>query len=149
PHCLPLHDREPAGGEAPRLQRGAAVGLPEPFLAISGELPLGREGGPVGVAAETGDLVVVEDISQHPAWEPFGETALTAGVQSAWAAPIIGSKGVLGVLSGYAGVVGRPQADQLELVSLYAGHAAAAIERERLLAEITRRNRILEALRTV
>jgi signal transduction histidine kinase/ABC-type multidrug transport system ATPase subunit len=147
--CLHLLDRESAGGEAPRLQRGAAVGLPEPFLAINGELPLGREGGLVGLAAETGDLVVVEDIGQHPAREPFGEAAVAAGVQSAWAAPIVGSKGVLGVLSGYAGVVGRPQADQLELVSLYAGHAAAAIERGRLLAEITRRNRILEALRTV
>jgi signal transduction histidine kinase/ABC-type multidrug transport system ATPase subunit len=149
--CLHLLDREDAGagGEGPRLQRGAAVGLPEAFLAINGELPLGRAGGLVGVAAETGDLVVVEDVGHHPDWEPIGEAAVAAGVQSAWAAPIIGGKGVLGVLSGYAGVVGRPPADQLELVSLYAGHAAAAIERGRLLAEITRRNRILEALRTV
>jgi signal transduction histidine kinase len=54
---------------------------------------------------------------------------------------------VLGAISGYSDTVGRPQADQLELVSLYASHAAAAIDRGRLLAEATRRNRVLETLR--
>ena len=34
-------------------------------------------------------------------------------------------------------------------MSLYASHAAAAIERERLLADATRRNRLLETLRGV
>ncbi len=45
--------------------------------------------------------------------------------------------------------MGRPQADHLELVSLYASHAAAAIEREHLLADVNRRNRTLETLRGV
>jgi signal transduction histidine kinase len=61
----------------------------------------------------------------------------------------VGSAGVLGTISGYAETVGRPQADQLELVSLYASYAAAAIEREHLLADATRRNRVLETLRGV
>jgi signal transduction histidine kinase len=71
------------------------------------------------------------------------------GVVAAWATPITGGNGVLGVVSGYAVAPGRLQADQLELLSLYAGHAAAAIERERLMAEVSRRNRILETLRGV
>ncbi len=45
--------------------------------------------------------------------------------------------------------MGRPQLDQMELVGLYASHVAAAIERERLLTEATRRNRVLETLRGV
>jgi len=147
--CLHLLDPEPAGGEGPVLQRSAAVGLPEALRAVTTELPPGRAGGPVGLAAETGQVVVVEDIRLDPAWAPFLEPAASAGLGSCWAAPITGSQGVLGVLSGYAGAVGRPPADQLELVSLYTGHAAAAIERGRLLAEVTRRNRILEALRAV
>ena len=55
--------------------------------------------------------------------------------------------GVLGVMSGFSIAQGRLQADQLELLSLYAGHAAAAIEREHLMDEVSRRNRILETLR--
>ena len=42
---------------------------------------------------------------------------------------------------------GRPQPAALELVALYTNLAAAAIGRERLLGEVTRRNRILEAMR--
>ena len=42
-----------------------------------------------------------------------------------------------------------PAADQLELIALYANHAAASIERERLFAEAQRRNRVLEAIRAV
>jgi signal transduction histidine kinase/ABC-type multidrug transport system ATPase subunit len=147
--CLHLLDPEPSGGEGPVLQRSAAVGLPEAVLAVTTELPPGRGGGPVGLAAESGDVVVVEDTRFDSAWAPFLEPVAAAGLGSCWAAPIAGRQGVLGVLSGYAGAVGRPPPDQLELVSLYTGHAAAAIERGRLLAELTRRNRILEALRTV
>ena len=56
---------------------------------------------------------------------------------------------MLGVISGWSPTQGRLQTEQLELVSLYAGHAAGAIERERLLDEVSRRNRILETLRGV
>ena len=37
----------------------------------------------------------------------------------------------------------------MELVSLYAGYAAGAIERDRLFAEVTARNRVLETIREV
>jgi signal transduction histidine kinase/ABC-type multidrug transport system ATPase subunit len=147
--CLHLLDREPGEGKDPVLHRSAAVGLPAALLAVNGHLPVGRRGGPVGLAAETEDLVVVEDARADPVWEPYGVETVAAGVKSAWAAPIVGSRGVLGVLSGYTAAPGRPQADQLELVSLYASHAAAAIERSRLFGEVTRRNRVLESLRAV
>jgi signal transduction histidine kinase len=81
--------------------------------------------------------------------DPATRAAQAAGLQSAWAAPIVGNDGLLGVLSGYSRSAGRPTPDQLELVAAYAAHAAAAIERGRLLSEVTRRNRILENLRTV
>jgi signal transduction histidine kinase len=71
------------------------------------------------------------------------------GARSCWSAPIVGTQGVLGTFTCFADTVGRPQADHLELVSLYASHAAAAIEREHLLADVNRRNRMLETLRGV
>ena len=40
-----------------------------------------------------------------------------------------------------------PQRDELDLVSLYAGYAASAVERDRLLDQVTARNRVLETIR--
>ena len=37
----------------------------------------------------------------------------------------------------------------MDLVSLYAGYAAGAIERDRLFGEVTARNRVLETIREV
>jgi signal transduction histidine kinase len=41
---------------------------------------------------------------------------------------------------------GYPQRDELDLVTLYAVHAASAIERDALLGEVTARNRVLETI---
>jgi signal transduction histidine kinase len=53
----------------------------------------------------------------------------------------------VGTVSGFATSVGRPEPERLELARLYLGYAASAIERERLLSEVSRRNRVLESLR--
>ena len=42
---------------------------------------------------------------------------------------------------------GAPQRDELNLVTVYAGYAASAIERDRLLDQVTTRNRVLETIR--
>jgi len=145
--CLHLLDRAGAGPR--RLRRSADVGLPAALLAVTEDVAVGVGGGLVGTAAESAELVVVEDFRRRTAADGPTRAARAAGLQSAWAAPIVGNAGLLGVLSGYSVSAGRPAADQLELVAAYAAHAAAAIERGRLLGEVTRRNRILENLRTV
>jgi signal transduction histidine kinase/ABC-type multidrug transport system ATPase subunit len=147
--CLHLLDPDVGTGPA-RLRRSADVGLPAVLLAATEELPSGPDGGLVGRAAQAGELVVMEDFRRQAGrLDPATNAALAAGLQSAWAAPIVGNDGLLGVLSGYSRSAGRPTPDQLELVAAYAAHAAAAIERGRLLGEVTRRNRILENLRMV
>ena len=148
---LCLHLLDPGGGTRPaRLRRSADVGLPPALLAATDELPAGPAGGLVGTAAHTAELVVVEDFRRRvDHTDQATRAAQAAGIQSAWAAPIVGNDGLLGVLSGYSRSAGRPTSDQLELVAAYAAHAAAAIERGRLLGEVTRRNRILENLRAV
>jgi signal transduction histidine kinase/ABC-type multidrug transport system ATPase subunit len=141
-----------ADGEAgapPVLVRRAAVGVPAALLARNGRVPIGAVGGLVGLAAERGVNVVTDDVRIDPAWAGARRDAVAAGVLSAWAVPVIGNDGVLGVISAYGTAVGRPQPDQLELVSLYTSLAAAAIERERLLDEVTRRNQVLETLRAM
>jgi signal transduction histidine kinase/ABC-type multidrug transport system ATPase subunit len=143
--CVHLLDES---GEEPRLRPSATVGISAGSHDVLDLLPLGADGGPPGTAAATGTTVVIEDTRRSTMWRPL---RWTGGSQprSSWSVPIVGAAGVLGTISGYADTVGRPQADQLELVSLYASHAAAAIEKERLLADATRRNRMLETLRGV
>ncbi len=139
---------ETDGLPEPTLRRSAAVGLPVHLLDALAELPIGPDGGPPGIAAETGQAVVVEDVRRDQRWARLPGAPL-GGCRSSWSIPIIGTAGVLGTISGYADTVGGPPADRLELGSLYAGYAAAAIEREQLLADATRRNRVLETLRGV
>jgi signal transduction histidine kinase len=134
-------------GPAPVLRRGAAVGLPPALLSAVETLPLDASGAAIGEAARRGALVVCEDLDHDPRWDPLRPAVEEAGVRSAWATPIVGSSGVLGTLSGFARSPGRLSGDRIELLSLYAGHAAAAIEHEQLFAVATRRNRVLESLR--
>jgi signal transduction histidine kinase/ABC-type multidrug transport system ATPase subunit len=127
----------------------AAVGLPSSLIEINQGLPVGAAGGAAGLAAANDEVVVVEDVRTDPLLSKFRPMVMVSGALSAWAAPIVGSGGVIGTVSGYGDTIGRPAEDQLRLVSLYAGHAAAAIERDRLLDEATRRNRVLETIREV
>ena len=143
---LCVHLLETSGDE-PVLRRLAATGLPAELLAVNAALPVGADGGPAGLAAADGAVVVVDDLLTSPAWRAGTAAAAASGVRSAWAAPIVGSGGVLGTVSGYASSPGNPAPERLELATIYLRYAASAIERERLLTEVSRRNRVLESLR--
>lgn len=134
-------------GERPVLRRMAATGLPTALLTVNAALPVGPDGGPAGLAAAGGTVVVVDDLQARSAWQAGTAAAAVAGIRSAWAAPIVGSNGVLGTVSGYAASPGNPAPERLELATIYLSYAASAIERERLLTEVSRRNRVLESLR--
>ncbi len=144
--CVHLLDRAPRG---PLLRRTAAIGVPPALAEDAALVPVGSAGGLVGTAAALGQLVVMDDLSDESSWTGYLEQASAAGVRSAWSAPIVGSTGVLGTITGFSTSAGRLDADRRELVSLYAGHAASAIERERLIEEVSRRNEILESLRAM
>jgi signal transduction histidine kinase/ABC-type multidrug transport system ATPase subunit len=145
--CLHLLEAR-EGDPAPMLRRSAVVGRSTPLLDAEW-LSIGEAGGPPGIAAATGCPVIVEHVRHDPRWAPFRDPTGDPGPRSSWSLPITGSFGLLGTISGFSDTAGRPQPDQLELVSLYASHAAAAIDREHLLAEATKRNRMLETLRGI
>jgi signal transduction histidine kinase/ABC-type multidrug transport system ATPase subunit len=129
--CVHLLD---TSSSPPVLRRSAALSVPEPLLRANQELPVGEDGGSVGLAAATGTVVVIDDVREHPVWARYRDAAKAAGVLSSWAAPIVGRSGVLGTVSGYASTPGRLQQDTLELIRLYTSHASAAIEGEALEA---------------
>ncbi len=111
------------------------------------ELPLGPAGGPVGLAATAQCPIVEEDVQGGAAWTDFAELARSAKVASSWSVPVLGPGGILGVITVFRATAGKPQRDDLDLATLYAGYAASAIERDRLLDEVTSRNRVLETIR--
>jgi signal transduction histidine kinase/ABC-type multidrug transport system ATPase subunit len=127
----------------------AAAGFPPGLLEALATVPVGREGGPMGIVAATGRVVIDEDIEKSPAWAGWAALGKLAGVRSSWSVPLVGPTGLIGVITGCQPFVGRPHRDQMDLVSLYAGYAAGAIERDRLFGEVTSRNRVLETIRVV
>ena len=124
----------------------ASFGLPDPLLSAWSRLPCGPAGGPPGMAAAT-EQPFVDNVRTGAAWAPFSDLARAAKVTSSWSVPVLGPGGLAGVITVFRSVTGQPQRDELDLVTLYAGYAASAIERDRLLDEVTARNRVLETIR--
>jgi signal transduction histidine kinase/ABC-type multidrug transport system ATPase subunit len=129
------------------LACAASLGLPAELQAAWARLPRGPAGGPVARAAAGQSPVIEENAAGRLSWAPFGDLARAAKVAASWSVPVLGPGGPVGVITVLRGTGGRPQRDDLDLVTLYAGYAAGAIERDRLLAEVTSRNRVLETIR--
>ena len=125
----------------------ASLGLPDELLTRWATLPFGAGGGPAGQAASTGRPVIVPDA--RAGWSRFAGLAAATGVASSWSVPVLARDGLTGVITVFRDQAGEPERDQLELVTVYAGYAASAIERDRLLDEVTERNRVLETIREV
>ena len=125
----------------------ASLGLGPSLLAAWSRLPRGPAGGPVGLVAETELPIVEENVHAGAAWARFSEVARLAKVASSWSVPVLGPGGLLGVITVFRAMTGMPRRDDLDLATLYAGYAASAIDRDRLLDEVTARNRSLETIR--
>lgn len=130
------------------LRAEVSLGLPPRLRQTWQRLPVGPGGGATGMAAATGHLVVEPD--PHPgiraASHRVGRLSSTG---TTWAVPVPGPRGPEGVITVLQPGPGPPPRDEVDLVELYAGHVAGALEREHLLAELKGRNRVLESIRDV
>jgi signal transduction histidine kinase/ABC-type multidrug transport system ATPase subunit len=130
------------------LVRAASLGMPDTLLDAWARLPVGAAGGPVGLAAERQVPVIEDNLrTDGGSWRVFGNLARPAKVASSWSVPVLGPGGLLGVITVFRAIPGKPRRDDLDLAALYAGYAASAIERDRLLDQLTERNRLLETIR--
>ncbi len=130
------------------LVRAASLGMPDTLLDAWARLPVGPDGGPVGLAAQRQVPVIEENLrADGGSWQVFGNLARPAKVASSWSVPVLGPGGLLGVITVFRAMPGLPRRDDLDLAALYAGYAASAIERDQLLDEVTARNRLLETIR--
>jgi signal transduction histidine kinase/ABC-type multidrug transport system ATPase subunit len=126
-----------------------SVGLSAAVHDAWRSMPLDVSNGPLAAAAVTGSVVVDADVAVSDEPAPYARMLEDAGIGSWWAVPFSGGSELHGVIGVYRAEIGAPTSDQLDLVNLYAGYAAAALERERLLATLTARNTVLETIRAV
>ena len=137
------------------LQCAASLGFAPGQLDRWARIPFGPAGGPVGMAAADERPFIAENMR---AWRSFRDLAKEINAASAWSVPVrgqgsgtgngaAGGAGLTGVITVFRDEHGSPQRDQLEIVIVYAGYAASAIERDRLLDQVTTRNRVLETIR--
>ena len=130
------------------LASAASFGVPRQLLDAWARLPFGAAGGPVGLAAKRQAPVIEDNLrTDAGSWRHFGDLARSAKVASSWSVPVLGPSGLLGVITVFRAMPGKPGPDDLDLAGLYAGYAASAIERDRLLDQVTARNRLLETIR--
>jgi ABC-type multidrug transport system ATPase subunit/signal transduction histidine kinase len=140
--CIHLIDDDGELGSA------ASFGVPRQLLDAWAQLPFGAAGGPVGLAAQRQAPVIEDNLrTDAGSWRHFGDLARSAKVASSWSVPVLGPGGLLGVITVFRAMAGKPGRDDLDLAALYAGYAANAIERDRLLDQVTARNRLLETIR--
>jgi signal transduction histidine kinase/ABC-type multidrug transport system ATPase subunit len=127
------------------LQCAASLGFAPGQLDRWARIPFGPAGGPVGMAAADERPVIADNVR---AWRSFRDLAKEIKAASAWSVPVRGpGTSLTGVITVFRDEHGSPQRDQLEIVTVYAGYAASAIERDRLLDQVTTRNRVLETIR--
>ncbi|HYB18354.1 MAG TPA: ATP-binding cassette domain-containing protein [Streptosporangiaceae bacterium] len=129
------------------LYCAASLGFRPGQLDPWAKLPFGPSGGPVGLAAEDERPIITDTGRSGATWRSFRELAKTAKVASSWSVPVLGPTGLSGVITVFRSEHGAPQRDELALVTVYTGYAANAIERDRLLDQVTTRNRVLETIR--
>jgi len=131
--------------EGKRLQKGAAPSLPDYYNDAINGLEIGEGVGSCGTAAATGEFVMVEDVMEHPYWEPYRELAEKVGIRTCWSQPIIGTSGsVLGTFAIYYREPKVPSTSQLELIQQAASLISLAIERKRAEAQLHKLSRAVE-----
>jgi signal transduction histidine kinase/ABC-type branched-subunit amino acid transport system ATPase component len=129
------------------LYCAASLGFKAGQLDPWSRLPFGPAGGPVGMAAADERPIIADKIRFGAASGGFRDLAKAAKVVGSWSVPVLGPSGLSGVITVFRAEHGAPERDELALVTVYAGYAASAIERDRLLDQVTTRNRVLETIR--
>ncbi len=104
------------------LASAASFGVPRQLLDVWARLPFGAAGGPVGLAAQRQAPVIEDNLrTDAGSWRHFGDLARSAKVASSWSVPVLGPGGLLGVITVFRAMPGKPGRDDLDLAALYAG----------------------------
>ena len=112
--------------------------LPPELRTADEHTPIDVRNGSSAAAVYLGRAVLVGNVRGDPYWQRRRALAAAAGFSAAWAVPIKAAGGkVLGALTVYRSLAGKPQDRDLELIAHAARLAAVAMER-RYAAEALR-----------
>ncbi|WP_339905038.1 PAS domain S-box protein [Pseudomonas guineae] len=115
--------------EHQRLHIGAAPSLPKAYCQAIDGIQAELEVGSCGHAAVSGELVIAEDLSQHPYWRDYQAVALAAGLHACWSLPFKDDSGqVLGTFGIYYLQSTRPSAADIALVTEFTRLAGLAVQ---------------------
>lgn len=115
--------------EYQRLHVGAAPSLPEAYCHAIEGIPAKLGVGSCGHAAASGELVIAEDISQHPNWGDYRSIALAANLHACWSLPFKDDNGhVLGTFGIYYPHPTRPSSADITLVTEFTRLAGLAVQ---------------------
>ncbi len=110
----------------------ASPSLPETFNEAVGILPVGKEHGTFGAAAELKATQISSDVMSDERWGNYLDFALQFGVKSSWSTPIFDAEqnalGTIGILYDY---LHHPEPHEMEFVNVATHLASIAIERAR------------------
>jgi signal transduction histidine kinase/ABC-type multidrug transport system ATPase subunit len=126
------------------LQCAACAGFDAERSALGSRLPVDSNG-PLGQVVSTAQPILGDGAALA---RECGLSGCSPGsILGSWSVPVIGPTGVIAVITVFRRDPTPPEQDEHDLLTLYAGYAANAIERDRLLAQVTARNRVLETIR--
>ena len=109
-----------------------APSLPDFYNDAIDGVEIGPDVGSCGVAAFSGERVIVEDIMTHPNWASYQELAEKADLGACWSEPVVSSTGdVLGTFAIYYREPRTPQQQDLDFIQDTARLAGIAIEHKR------------------
>jgi diguanylate cyclase (GGDEF)-like protein/PAS domain S-box-containing protein len=115
-----------------RLRIGAAPNLPESYLAALDGRQIGDGVGSCGTAAFRGELVVVDDIQNHPYWVRCRSLAASAGLAACWSQPVFDARGsVVATIAMYSRTSRGPSINDIAYLLHAANVASIAISHHR------------------
>lgn len=115
-----------------RMHKGAAPNLPDSYLAAMDGKQIGDGVGSCGTAAFRGEVVVVDDIQNHPYWARCRGLAAAAGLAACWSHPVFDAHGrVVATIATYAREPSTPSARDIAYLTHAANIASIAISRHR------------------
>jgi ABC-type multidrug transport system ATPase subunit/signal transduction histidine kinase len=140
--CLHVYDGH-------QLHLAGSLQLAAPLATRWSSLSAGSAGGPVGRARARGRPVVSADVTTSPSWAAYRAEAQASGVRASWCLPFAAASGLSAVITILRAEPGPPTREEMEMVALYSGYVASALERDKLTSQLSSRNRVLETIREV
>lgn len=104
-------------------------------------MPLGE--GIVGLVAETGQPVIANEVTRHPAWSPLSDQMTGFTTKKLVAVPLIAEGGIIGVVELLNKKEGDFDQGDVDLLSLVASSVASAIQNARQYESLKQANQAL------